>query len=73
MSKGVDIAENPATPQYQQSAEVTKINTDRTKTAARMRDVVAVKYPMSRAKFDVLDHDALLKRLQDQVAGAKTS
>ena len=26
---------------------------------------------MSRAKFDVLDHDALLKRLQTQVAAAK--
>jgi lysophospholipase L1-like esterase len=72
LQKGVDIAENPATPQYQQSAEVTRINTDRTKTAARIRDIVAVKYPMSRAKFDVLDHDALLKRLQDQVAAAKT-
>jgi lysophospholipase L1-like esterase len=72
LQKGVDIAENPATPQYQQSAAVTRLNTDRTKTAARIRDIVAVKYPMSRAKFDVLDHDALLKRLQDQVAAAKT-
>jgi lysophospholipase L1-like esterase len=72
LGKGVDIAENPATPQYQQSAAVTKINTDRTKTAAKIRDIVAVKYPMSRAKFDVLDHDLLLKRLQEQVAAAKT-
>ena len=72
LKKGVDIAENPATPQYQQSAAVTTINTDRTKTAARIRDIVAVKYPMSRAKVDVLDHEVLLKRLQDQVAAAKT-
>jgi lysophospholipase L1-like esterase len=70
--RGVDIAENPATPQYQQSAEVTKINTDRTKKAAQIRDVVATKYGMSRGKFDVLDHDLLLKRLQDQVAAATT-
>jgi hypothetical protein len=72
LQKGVDIAENPATPQYQQSEAVTKLNTDRTRTAARIRDIVAVKYTMSRARFDVLDHDALLKRLQDQVAAAKT-
>lgn len=72
LQKGVDLAENPATPQYQQSAAVTRINTDRTKTAARIRDIVAVKYPMSRAKFDVLDHELLLKRLQDQVAAATT-
>ncbi|HEY3839998.1 MAG TPA: SGNH/GDSL hydrolase family protein [Bryobacteraceae bacterium] len=72
LAKGVDIAENPATPQYQQSEAVTKLNTDRTKTAARIRDIVAVKYPMSRAKFDVLNRDELLKRLQDQVANAKT-
>ncbi len=72
LQRGVDIAENPATPQYQQSAAVTKINTDRTKTAAKMRDVVSTKYAMSRAKFDVLNHDLLLKRLQDQVAAAKT-
>jgi lysophospholipase L1-like esterase len=72
LQKGVDIAENPATPQFQQSAEVTKINTDRTKKAAQIRDVVSTKYAMSRAKFDVLDHDLLLKRLQDQVAAAKT-
>jgi lysophospholipase L1-like esterase len=72
LKKGVDIAENPATPQYQQSAAVTALNTDRTKTAAKIRDIVAVKYPMSRAKIDVLDHDVLLKRLQAQVAAAKT-
>jgi lysophospholipase L1-like esterase len=72
LNRGVDIAENPATPQYQQSEAVTRINTDRTKTAAKIRDVVAVKYPMSRAKFDVLDHDALLTRLQAQVAASKT-
>jgi lysophospholipase L1-like esterase len=72
LKKGVDIAENPATPQYQQSAAVTKINTDRTKTAATLRDIAATKYGMSRGKFDVLDHAALLKRLQDQVAAAKT-
>jgi len=52
---------------------VTKINTDRTKAAARIRDIVAVKYPMSRAKFDVLDHDVLMKRLQDQVARGQDS
>ncbi len=72
LQRGVDIAENPATPQYQQSAAVTAINTDRTKTAARMRDIVSAKYAMSRGKFDVLDHDALLKRVQAQVNAAKT-
>jgi lysophospholipase L1-like esterase len=72
LQKGIDIAENPATPQHQQSEAVTRLNTDRTKTAAHIRDVVAAKYAMSRAKFDVLDHDALLSRLQAQVAAAKT-
>ncbi len=72
LQRGVDIAENPTTPQYQQSASVTAINTDRTKTAARIRDIVAVKYAMSRARIDVLDHEVLLKRLQDQVAAATT-
>ena len=72
LQAGVDIAENPATPQYQQSAAVTAINTDRTKLAAKMRDIVSTKYAMSRGKFDVLDRDALLKRLQTQVTASKT-
>ena len=72
LTKGVDIAENPATPQYQQSEAVTKINTDRTRVGAKIRDEVAVKYPLSRANDDDFDHDVLLKRLQAQVAAAKT-
>jgi lysophospholipase L1-like esterase len=72
LKKGVNLAENPATPQYKQSAEVTRINTDRNKVAAALRDLAGQKYGLSRAKVDVLDHEALLKHVQEQVAAAKT-
>ncbi len=61
LKKGVNLAGNEATPQYKQSAEATRINSDRVKAAQKIRGVVAQKYGMSRAKVDVMDGDALLK------------
>ena len=73
LDKGVNLAENTEAPQYQQAAGVTKINTDRTKLAQKMRDIVSQKYALSRAKFDVLDRDALIQRLRSQITAAKSA
>jgi lysophospholipase L1-like esterase len=71
MAKGIDLAENAKTPQYQQSAAVTKISADRTKIGVTLRDIAAQKYTLSKAKVDLSDTADLEKRMRDQIASAK--
>ncbi|HKB89223.1 MAG TPA: hypothetical protein VKC60_01770, partial [Opitutaceae bacterium] len=66
LAKGINLAENPKTPEYAQGAQATKINTERTRLAARWRDIVAQVYSMSRAKIDVLDPTSLAKAIEEK-------
>jgi lysophospholipase L1-like esterase len=72
LKAGVNLADNPKTPQYRQSAEATRINDERTLAAKALRDIVAQKYAMSRGKVDVLDPAALISAVKARY-GAATS
>jgi lysophospholipase L1-like esterase len=67
---GINLSDNAHTPQYQQSAAADKISAERTSLGARIRDMVAQKYTLSRAKFDVFDSSALEKRMHEQIDAA---
>jgi hypothetical protein len=71
LKAGVNLAENSKTPQYRQSAAATRINSERTQVQKQMRDIVAQKYGMSRAKIDVSDNETLLQRVKAQIEAAK--
>ncbi len=70
LTAGVNLADNPRTPQYQQSSAATKISADRTKVGVALRDIVAQKYNLSKAKVDVSDNADVEKRMRDQIAAA---
>ena len=70
LKAGVNIAGNAAAPQYKQSAEATRINTERTRAAARLRDLAAQKYGMSRAGVDVNDAGVLLAEVRRRMGAA---
>jgi lysophospholipase L1-like esterase len=70
LAAGISLAENPKTPQYQQSAAATKISMDRTKLGAALRDIAAQKYNLSKAKVDVSDNADVERRMRDQIAAA---
>jgi lysophospholipase L1-like esterase len=70
LSTGIDLAGNPKTPQYQQSAEAAKISADRTKVGAALRDIAAQKYGLSKAKVDVSDNADVERRMRDQITAA---
>jgi len=71
LSAGINLADNSKTPQYRQSAAATKISADRTKVGATIRDIVAQKYGLSKAKVDVSDNADVEKRMRDQIAAAR--
>jgi hypothetical protein len=71
LKAGVNLAENDKTPQYEQSAEATKISAERTKAGASLRDIVAQKYGMSKAKVDVGDDQDVGRRIREQMKQAK--
>lgn len=73
LAKGIHLEENAKTPQYRQSAAATKISAERTKVGATIRDVVAQKYGLSKAKVDVSDSADVEKRMRDQIAAAKAA
>ena len=70
LATGIDLAGNPKTPQYQQSAEATKISADRTKVGVALRDIAAQKYGLSKAKVDVSDNADVERRMRDQITAA---
>jgi lysophospholipase L1-like esterase len=67
---GIDLADNPRTPQYQQSAAANKISAERTNLGGRIRDIAAQKYTLSRAKVDIFDNAAVEKRMHEQIDAA---
>ncbi len=71
LTKGVNLAENAKTPQYQQAAAATKISAERTKVGATIRDMAAQKYTLSKAGVDVSDNADVERRMRDQMAAAK--
>jgi lysophospholipase L1-like esterase len=71
LSAGINLAENPKTPQYRQSAAATTISAERTKLGGTIRDIAAQKYALSKAKVDVSDNADVEKRMRDQIAAAK--
>ena len=71
LKAGVNLAGNPKTPQYQQSAAATKISLERTKVGASLRDIVAQKYSLSKMKVDVSDNADVEKRMRDQITAAQ--
>jgi lysophospholipase L1-like esterase len=71
MAAGIQLAGNPKTPQYRQSAAATKISADRTKVGQTLRDIAAQKYNLSKAKVDVSDGADVEKRMREQIAAAK--
>jgi lysophospholipase L1-like esterase len=71
LSAGINLADNSKTPQYRQSAAATEISADRTKVGAGIRDIVAQKYTLSKAKVDVSDNADVERRMRDQIAAAK--
>jgi lysophospholipase L1-like esterase len=73
LKAGVNLADNPKTPQYRQSAEATRINDERTLAAKALRDIVAQKYTMSRGKIDVLDPAALAAAVQSRYAAGASA
>jgi lysophospholipase L1-like esterase len=70
LSSGIDLAGNPKTPQYRQSAVATRISSDRTKVGAALRDIAAQKYNLSKAKVDVSDSADVERRMRDQISAA---
>ena len=70
---GVNISTNEKTPQYKQSAIATEINTKRQKAGARMRDLAAQKYAMSRAGIDVSNAEAVTAELNKRIEAAKAT
>ena len=70
---GVNISANDKTPQYKQSALATEINTNRQKIGARMRDLAAQKYNMSRAGIDVSNAETVTTELNKRIEAAKTT
>jgi lysophospholipase L1-like esterase len=70
LKAGVNLAEDPKTPQYRQSAAATQISAERTAVGARLRDIAAQKYGLSKAKIDVSDTVDVAKRMRDQIAAA---
>jgi lysophospholipase L1-like esterase len=73
LKAGINLAEDAKTPQYRQSAAAGKISAERTAIGARIRDVVAQKYTLSKAKVDVFDNADVEKRMRDQIAAAKAA
>jgi hypothetical protein len=71
LKAGINLSENPKTPQYQQAAAAIKISSDRTKIGATIRDIAAQKYGLSKANVDVSDNGDVEKRLRDQIRAAK--
>jgi lysophospholipase L1-like esterase len=71
LKSGVNLAVNAKTPQYRQSAAASEISADRTKLGGQIRDIVAQKYSLSKAKVDVSDNADVEKRIRDQIAAAK--
>jgi lysophospholipase L1-like esterase len=71
LKRGVNLAENVNTPQYKQSEQATKIMAERTLVGKKIRDIVTLKYGLSKAKVDVLDRDTLLATLRTRLAAAE--
>ncbi len=71
LKRGVNLAENANTPQYKQSEQVTKIMAERNVVGKKIRDNVSLKYGLSKAKVDVLDHDTLLSTLRTRLGAAE--
>ncbi|MEA3212330.1 MAG: hypothetical protein QOE70_5387 [Chthoniobacter sp.] len=73
LQEGINLAENPKTPQYRQSAEATKINTERTRAAGTLRGIAAQYYGLSRANVDTTDRAAVEKKLREQIEAAQAA
>jgi len=71
LKQGVDLAANPATPQYKQSEQATKLALERNNLGRKIRDVVSTKYGMSKSKFDVLDNEKLLANFKSRLAASE--
>lgn len=70
---GIDLAENPKTPQYRQSAAATKLNAERMGVAARLRAIAAQYYRASIAGIDVSNRAAMEKGLRAQNDAARAA
>jgi len=71
LEAGVDLAANKATPQYQQSAEATKISGDRVQAGLQVRQLAAEFYGLSRGHVDVKDPAAVAKKINDRLEMAQ--
>jgi len=59
LAKGVNLAENEKTPQYQQANEVAKVNEQRRQLAVRIRTAAQIKMMLLHAKVNVDDPAAV--------------
>ncbi|MGB8170923.1 MAG: SGNH/GDSL hydrolase family protein [Chthoniobacteraceae bacterium] len=71
LAAGVNLAENAKTPQYVQSAAVTKLSKDRFGVGSRLRTIAAQLYPLSKSKVDVSDATAVEAAMNKRLATAK--
>lgn len=67
LKAGVNLAENTRTPQYQQSARATQINTDRFRAGLDLRTVAAQNYVLSRAGVNLTDRPAVVEYVQARI------
>jgi hypothetical protein len=73
LKSGVDLAQNEKTPQFQQSAQATRVNTERAAAGGALRSVAIQYYSLSRAKVDLADRPAVEKKLTEQFAATTAS
>jgi endoglucanase len=77
LQAGINLSENPKTPQYQQSSNATKISKVRTAIGSQLRSLAAQIYSLSKANVDVSSdaaiEKALTSRLQDSQKDGKAA
>ena len=67
LKAGVNLTVNPRTPQYQQSAQATKINAERFRAGVTLRTIAAQNYVFSRAGLDLTDRPAVVEHVQARI------
>ena len=70
LAGGINLAENPRTPQYKQSAIATRLSYDRAHAGVALRNVNAQYYTLSRSRIDLRDRPAVKKKLTALIAEA---
>jgi lysophospholipase L1-like esterase len=71
LKQGANLAENAKTPQYKQSAGVTRKMLERTALGERLRNLASQRYGLSRSGVDASDLALVEKRLQDRMEADK--